>query len=76
MAPMRANGICMHTEDLGPVTVAVFCQEGTYSVFIIGEEVASFLGSSQSLEDCMEEIKCLKGLVESDLFRRALEGLK
>ena len=73
---MQAEGSCVHTEDLGPVAVEIYFQEGAYSVFIVGEEVASFLGSSHSLEDCMEEIKCLKRLAESDVFRQALEELK
>lgn len=75
MVIANVDGICVHTEDVGPMTVEIYRQEDTYFVFVVGEEVASFLGSSQSFEDCLEEIKCLKSLAESDLFQQAVSDL-
>ena len=62
----------IYTQPLGSVTAEVYpCEEG-YKVFIVGENLASYLGVSVSLEDCKEEIKSLECLVQSDVFRREI----
>ena len=62
----------VYSRDLGPVTAEVYQCEGKYRLFIVGDNLASFLGSSESLDDCIEEIRSLKELAESDLFKREI----
>jgi len=59
----------IYIQSLGSVTAEVYsCEEG-YKIFIVGENVASYLGVSDSLEDCKEEIRSLECLVESEEFQ-------
>ena len=60
----------IYSRALGSVTAEVYPSEEGYKVFIVGEHLASFLGTSTSLEDCKEEIRSLERLVESDVFQR------
>ena len=62
----------VYSQVLGEVTAEVYLGENGYNVFIVGDVVASFLGTAASLEDCMEEIKALERLVNSDLFEREI----
>ena len=52
----------MYTEPVGLATAEVYHYRGIYSVLLMGDRVACFLGNSTSLEDCKEEIKHLKKL--------------
>ena len=52
----------LHTEQVGISEAEVYCEQGTYYVFLMGDQVACFLGATKSFEDCLEEIKCLKEL--------------
>lgn len=62
----------IYTQSLGSVTAEVYsCEEG-YKVFIVGENLASYLGVSDSLEDCKEEIRSLECLVESQAFQQEI----
>ena len=59
----------VYSQVLGEVTAEVYLGENGYDVFIVGDSVASFLGTGASLEDCKEEIKALERMVKSDLFK-------
>ena len=60
----------IYSQALGSVTAEVYRSQEGYKVFIVGDLIASFLGTAKSLEDCKEEIKSLERLVNSDLFQR------
>ena len=62
-------GSPIYSHELGSVVAEVYYTGAEYQVFIVGERLASFLGSSTSLDDCMEEISSLQCLVESDAFQ-------
>ncbi len=58
----------VYAQPLGLATAEVYRSQGVYRVFIVGDTLASFLGSSASLEDCKEEIRSLQLLVDSEVF--------
>ena len=64
------TGRPIYSQALGTVTAEVYRSEEGYSVFIVGDRLASFLGTATSLEDCKEEIKSLERLVASEVFQR------
>ena len=51
-----------YTEALGLVSAEVYEYDGVYSLFLVGDKVACFLGNCNSLDDCREEIKTLSKL--------------
>ncbi len=62
----------VYIQEVGLVTAEVYQSEGKYRLFIVGDNVKSFLGSSESLDDCVDEIRSLQQLVKSDLFKREI----
>ena len=56
--------------NLGLVEAEVYATDSGYQVFIVGESLNSYLGSSFSLDDCIEEIRSLQQLVESETFHQ------
>ncbi len=65
-------GELVYRQSLGLATAEVYFSKGEYKIFVVGDILASYLGGSQSLVDCIEEIKELQSLAESDDFARAL----
>ena len=66
----------IYTQSLGSVTAEVYsCEEG-YKVFLVGENLASYLGVSDSLADCKEEIRSLECLVESEAFQQVIANYR
>lgn len=55
----------IYTEMLGLVSAEVYQYDGVYALFLVGDQVACFLGNCKSLEDCQEEIKSLRKLAKS-----------
>jgi len=66
------DGQLVYAEALGLATAQVYYHDGQYNLFLMGDQVASFLGSAPSLADCQEEIRCLERLVVSDVFKQAV----
>ncbi len=52
-----------------PVTAEIYQFEGKYGLFIVGDNLASFLGSSESLDDCIEEIRSLQQIADSNVCK-------
>ena len=52
----------VYVETVGLATAQVYHHKGVYSLFLVGDQVACFLGNATSLHDCQEEIKSLKEL--------------
>ena len=52
----------VYTERVSQSTAEVYHYRGVYSLLLMGNRVACFLGNSTSLEDCKEEIEHLKDL--------------
>ena len=52
----------IYAETVGLSTAEVYLDNGVYSVFLVGDQVACFLGISTSFEDCQREIECIKEL--------------
>ena len=55
--------------SLGLATAEVYFAGGEFKVFVVGDNVASFLGSADSFEDCKEEIDSLEDLWTNRYFR-------
>ncbi len=53
-------------KQIGFSVAEVYCQDYGYSLCLMGDQVACYMGSSKSLKDCVEEINCLVELA-SDL---------
>ena len=70
MLQERHLGSLVYSQNLGLVDAEVYATDAGYQVFIVGESLRSYLGSSHSLDDCLEEIRSLKQLVESDKFQQ------
>ena len=70
MVPRLCFGPPVYSSRLGFVTVEVYRSAGGFKVFIVGEQVVSYLGYSTSLEDCMAEISSLEDIVNSERFRQ------
>lgn len=56
------EGRLVYEETIGLVTAAIYCYKNEYRLYLLGDRLASFLGSAPSLADCQEEIRCLKRL--------------
>ena len=69
MVPSLCFGRLVYSYPLGLVTAEVYRSAEGFKVFIVGDQVFSYLGCSRSLEDCMAEIGCLKNIVSSEGFR-------
>lgn len=69
------RGELVYTEELGPVRVEVYLDEGMYHVFVVGDQVACFLGSSAQFEDCLEEISSLRRTAESADFQQLIQEI-
>ena len=65
-------GTPVYSRALDDVRVEVYFNHHGYSVFIVGEAVASFLGTAASLDECMEEIDGLERLVNSKIYQREI----
>ena len=63
-------GAPVYSRRLDDLKVEVYYGERGYDVFVVGEELASFLGTAESFDDCLEEIEALQRLVNSDVYRR------
>ena len=50
----------VYSQEIGLVTAEIYLSEGKYGLFIVGDSLASFLGSSESLDDCVDEIRSLQ----------------
>ncbi len=70
MLQERQLGSLVYSQNLGLVDAEVYATEAGYQVFIVGENLKSYLGSSFSLDDCLEEIRSLQLLVESGYFQQ------
>ncbi len=70
MLQERQSGSPVYSQNLGLVEAEVYATESGYQVFIVGEDLRSYLGSSFSLDDCVEEIRSLQQLVESETFQQ------
>lgn len=70
MLQERQSGSPVYSQNLGLVDAEVYATDAGYQVFIVGETLTSYLGSSLLLDDCLEEIRSLQLLVESETFQR------
>ena len=52
----------IYAETVGLSTAEVYHDNGIFSVFLVGEQVACFLEKSTSFEDCQDEIESIKKL--------------
>lgn len=59
----------IYSRSLGLATAEVYFYEGEFQVYIVGDNVASFLGSADSFEVCKEEIDSLEDLWTHGYFR-------
>ena len=59
----------VYSQEIGLVTAEIYQSEGKYELFIVGDNLASFLGSSESLDDCIEEIRSLQQVADSNLYK-------
>ena len=59
----------VYSQEIGLVTAEIYQSEGKYWLFIVADNLASFLGSSESLDDCIEEIRSLQQIADSDLYK-------
>lgn len=75
MALATQLGSPVYSQPVGPVSAEVFLIEGVYRVFILGDNLASYLGASTSLEDCKEEIRRLQRMAESPAYQREVARL-
>ena len=55
----------IYAEVVGLSTAEVYEENGVYSVFLVGDQVACFLGKSTSLEACQDEIETIKELARA-----------
>lgn len=66
MLQERQLGSPVYSQNLGLIDAEVYATDAGYQVFIAGETLTSYLGSSLLLDDCLEEIRSLQLLVESE----------
>ena len=59
----------VYSQEIGLVTAEIYQSEGKYRLFIVADNLASFLGSSESLDDCIEEIRSLQQVADSNLYK-------
>ncbi len=62
-------GTPIYSRSLGLATAEVYFSEGEFKVFVVGDNVVSFLGRADSFEDCKAEIDSLQGLWTRTYFR-------
>ena len=62
----------VYSQEIGLVAANIYHFEGQYKLFIVGETLATYLGSSESLDDCIEEIRSLQQLADSDRYKREI----
>ena len=55
-------GPSIYSRRLGLATAEVYFCEEEFQIYIVGDTVASFLGSAESFQDCKEAIDSLQGL--------------
>ena len=65
----------VYSQEIGLVTAEIYQSEGKYGLFIVGDNLASFLGSSESMDDCIEEIRSLKQVADSEDYKREVGRL-
>ena len=65
----------VYSQEMGLVTAEVYQSDGVYGVYIVGDCLSSYLGSSESLDDCIDEIRSLQQVAESDLYKREIARL-
>ena len=70
MLQERQLGSPVYSQNLGLIDAEVYATDAEYQVLIAGETLTSYLGSSLLLDDCLEEIRSLQLLVESETFQR------
>jgi hypothetical protein len=70
MLQERRSGSPVYSQNLGLVDAEVYATDTGYQVFIVGENLRSYLGSSYSMDDCLEEIGSLQQLIESETFQQ------
>jgi len=70
MLQERRSGSPVYSQNLGLVEAEVYATDTGYQVFIVGENLRSYLGSSYSMDDCLDEIGSLQQLVESETFQQ------
>ena len=70
MLQERRLGSPVYSQNLGLVEAEVYATDAGYQVFIVGETLTSYLGSSLLLDDCLAEIRSLQVLVESEAFQQ------
>ncbi len=54
----------IYSQEIGLARAEIYQSEGRYELFIVGDSLASFLGSSESLDDCIEEIRSLQRVAD------------
>ena len=59
----------VYSQEIGLVTAEIYQSEGKCGLFIVADNLASFLGSSESLDDCIEEIRSLQQVADSNLYK-------
>ena len=52
-------GYPVYAERVGLATAEVYYEQGVYQVFVVGDCLRSFLGSTPSLDECKAEIVML-----------------
>ena len=70
MLQERHLGSPVYSQNLGLVEAEIYATGAGYQVFIVGDSLTSYLGFSLSLDDCLEEIRLLQQVVESETFQQ------
>ena len=65
----------VYSQEIGLVTAEIYQSAGTYRLFIVGDSLTSFLGSSDSLADCIAEIRSLQQVADSRLYKNEIDRL-
>ena len=55
----------IYSEVVGLSTAEVYQENGLYFLYLVGDQVACLLGTSDSLEECLDEIEGVRELAES-----------
>ena len=62
----------IYSQEIGLARAEIYQSEEKYELFIVGDNLASFLGSADSLDDCMEEIRSLQRV--AGCFTSGIDG--
>ncbi len=62
------RGQVVYVKQVGLSVAEVYYRDSGYSLYLKGDQVACYMGSSKSFKDCVEEINCLVELAR-DLVR-------